>query len=598
MNRVNSAWDFREEDSIARMEGSEGEADHGLWPVLPNGLHCSTARVEATHGRVFPKQRQNTNTQGIGGAPVTVSEGDHEVDVTNSDEESIVLKLKPESVDSFQESSASLSRVSRCSSNNQKFLSPVKQSPSFRIGLGTPCTDMSSSLSSIVSVVSTPNTKFSAIEKRLLRATNSRQQPSPASISDTGLEPAQAARLPENPPLTDARSPNAKSSALVEDNPADSDDDEDPEYVYGKTDSSNCSSAVSKTTCQAQREPVSAVNAEPCPTSPRRILLQHRNALRAFVTGVPAGDNGGLHSENKGNRAESSVIAIGEVASHNQKSHRLLRQSRIAVVVILVVGACTIATSTYNLNSHRQGRRLRSQMSEISQELLDNLLRATSSKFWDARALSVLVTSSLKSDPNCTNYNLSIPSFEEVSYTHRKASGAYAVSYSPLLRDQLEREEFESYVVRGVSSQASQNSDWLLANGVYRVDGEGQPQYDNTAPPYHPILLQSTIDTPSTMYNQYSEKARARALDQMMGSGLPVMTDITKDKPLELKAPAFAVYYPVFGSNRSVVGSVVSEYLWADFIRRYVQRLQILRLGGSPTLETYFCSSLTTIRCF
>ena len=78
------------------------------------------------------------------------------------------------------------------------------------------------------------------------------------------------------------------------------------------------------------------------------------------------------------------------------------------------------------------------------------------------------------------------------------------------------------------------------------------------------------------MYNQQSEPRRAKALQFLVESKLPVMTEMyVPMEPFHLSYgressdPTTVLYFPVFdspGRNGSVIGSIAQEFEWKSFV--------------------------------
>jgi class 3 adenylate cyclase len=293
---------------------------------------------------------------------------------------------------------------------------------------------------------------------------------------------------------------------------------------------------------------------------------------------------------------DSSVIAMS--ASPHQpeeedssdaairKATQNLKVVRALVVLGLLTTAIIVSTCVYVFIANAEEDAFRANFDEIASKMVDSFLLDTRFKFGTARTTATTMTGLIETGA-MTHLNMTVPSFGEITSAQRLLSFATMVAWSPVLKTKKEREEFEDFAAPtelfspisfGVPSGANASTtDRSLADGIFRIEEGLGAVTEDSPPPYHPIWLQSVLSDlkSSIMYNQLSEGVRSRALNQMMKSKIPVMSehfyregDFYDLYGGRVGEPFVILYYPVLGTDReTVVGSIASEFSIGAYIQ-------------------------------
>jgi hypothetical protein len=158
-------------------------------------------------------------------------------------------------------------------------------------------------------------------------------------------------------------------------------------------------------------------------------------------------------------------------------------------------------------------------------------------------------------------------SFSGIAQIPLLASNAASLSWGPLLQTRQELEQLES----------------RLRGQLFHFDNEdgGVVITDDSKAPFLPIRFGVMESRNLTLFNQFSEPIRSRALYQMISTMRPAMSELfirggsLYDAVGGVGEPGLILATPVFLSRRksAIAGSITSEYLWRYFLRNVANPL-------------------------
>lgn len=201
-----------------------------------------------------------------------------------------------------------------------------------------------------------------------------------------------------------------------------------------------------------------------------------------------------------------------------------------------------------------------SQFDAISISLVTALLRETHVKLLMVRAAVPFVTQ-LRDEGERWPLNLSVP-IRSGAETFLTGSNAVSLSWGPILRTRKELELYETYA----------NATEPI--GIFRIVDNVEVPGGSSSPPYLPIWQGVGESEDFTMFNQFSDDLRARSLNQMLATQIPVLSEVfIREGVLYRNSQGqgevgFSINAPVFSetNQEDIVGAVTAEFLWSSFL--------------------------------
>jgi len=275
-------------------------------------------------------------------------------------------------------------------------------------------------------------------------------------------------------------------------------------------------------------------------------------------SGAPVPEN---KIEDDGDSPEAMVL----------RETRALRVFRVVVYLILMSSTAFSVAFTFRSILKGEQESFQADFDEVASRLVDSFIHESRLKLQVVNMTAAIATHLIQNG-RMEELNMSLASFNEISRNQLVVSSASVLSLSPYLRTKIERKGFE-HSVHGMLGNRSD------VDGIFQLDENGIPAYDVSSPPYHPLWLQTSLDEEERkiMFNQYSDKLRAKALDWMLSSKGPVFSKVfPRDGPLykknetEKAKPGLLMFYPVFNNAKQIVGSIVAEFEWKRYIHNSI----------------------------
>lgn len=289
---------------------------------------------------------------------------------------------------------------------------------------------------------------------------------------------------------------------------------------------------------------------------------------------------------------------------------------RCLVITTLLTSAAIVANVALIMALNEEEVEFKAEYTRLSNRLIDGFLETVGEKISAADSMASQLY--FKDEPQ--PHLVSIPEFEIQAEGIRQLSTSMTVSYSPILKGQQERLEFEAYanLAYDEGARSKFESTYLphdgkynfddeplvsyvetgnrkIQDGIYRVEG-GSVLTDESSVFFAPVwqvryLLSlfsavacqkislfllpcqvapfNSVTRPSVMFNQMSEKQRSKPLQHLVDRSGYVISDIHyKNNTLDslhsaYAAPVMVLYYPVsrdiVEDKTSVVGAITLE---------------------------------------
>lgn len=354
---------------------------------------------------------------------------------------------------------------------------------------------------------------------------------------------------------------------------------------------------------------------------------------------------------------EACRLRDGEPSSNSSEEQRdapeaLVRQEsnaigaiRVLAAMLLLIAAAAASVSVFRFSRNVEVRAFQADFRSSADRLTGIFISEFSLRYTMSRALSAAVTLAMESQQvSHTNFSFAPGRMEELASGIMLSSRGAGTSWSPLLRTDEERRQFEAFVQRKEESQQvercyvcgsptrtyknPQDHSEIPGYGSFTcqeievagLDGVIDPQFcdlvsatvsvdcvcqDLTEELDFDFLGQVTfpdslfqydeaglqIDTPYNsapyspiwdiasaggrgfpfLYNYYSDKIFAQALDQAIEGDVPVTSDIQYRNTsvfkayarMNIGAPTGFLFSPVYSPDQAkIVGSIATEYPW------------------------------------
>jgi len=276
--------------------------------------------------------------------------------------------------------------------------------------------------------------------------------------------------------------------------------------------------------------------------------------------------------------------ALASVLSNNHSKGPIRSKTRqVAVLKVIVVlalfGVALFAgVAVYVVIHHDDDELFCTSFHANADKLSDALFRNFESKLWAGFTLSVTLTS-YAVETNSSFPFVSLPDFAlrntgGVSLVH-----AARISFSPLVTSRT-RAEWDQYAtdhqyMLGFNVSIRERT---ISQGIYSLDGSGQPQNDTTDGPYLPYWQiapppKTVEEAGLVMRNQLSEPKLAPELNALLDRRATVADITVSPNEQGDLMPLHTIYTPVIDNkaDKNVVGVVGFT---SDFVKQFEDALE------------------------
>lgn len=288
-------------------------------------------------------------------------------------------------------------------------------------------------------------------------------------------------------------------------------------------------------------------------------------------------------SDRYNNRSSPPLDESSDIGAEHfvRAGAQTVRFVRCILITLLGLAAALSGLFTFRLSSRIRNDAFVRDFQDAAEGFISAFQSGTANQLYQTSTLSVAMSSGLYDGILQPDFPfVTVKDIDYITASLRLQAQADNVAWSPLLRNETQKLEWEAYARN--QTNVTEVADWTIADGIYRVENGTAVPADNGQGLFSPIwqISPSVENRAAIMFDQMSTPPRRDAILELLQTGAPSLSatiDPSTDdlfQYADIKGSTSGVlaifFYPVFESldSPNIVGSLHVAFSWTVLFQR------------------------------